>query len=87
MVSQPSLWHHDDMTFWMRRQPIPIFFLVNWIGVFVPALAIGSTVSALAFHDRTVTASVLGMSLIALVYSTGVTGGERARRRRLSTSA
>ena len=68
----------------MRAQPLPMFFLVNWVAVFVPALVIGSTLSMLVLHDHAVMTAVVDMSLIAAVYSTSVTTRERTRRLRVT---
>jgi hypothetical protein len=69
---------------WICARQLPVFFLVNWIGVFVPALAIGSTISILVLHDHVVMTAVVDVSLIAAVYSTSVTIRECARCRRVA---
>jgi putative methionine-R-sulfoxide reductase with GAF domain len=68
----------------MRARQLPVFFLVNWIGVFVAALAIGGTFSMLVLHDHVGMTAIVDMSLIAAVYSASVTTRERARRQRVA---
>ena len=66
----------------MRAQPLPVFFLVTLAVVLTASLSGGIAVSVLVFHDHVSVAGIVNTCIAELVFSTMVTRGERARRRR-----
>ena len=68
------------MTSWMRAQPLPIFFLVSFLGVLVPVLLAWSIIAVLAFHSHMTMSDVISGAATALVSSSLATIGERSQR-------